>query len=502
MCAVAFPTEDLVSHRERTTPEAIALIDAETGEAWTYREYSRRVDRFAPALAELGDRVGVLLDTRPAAATVFFAAMRTGTTLVPLSVRETAPELAAKARQTDLEAVICDHDTEEVALEVADTVHSIDEPQDDRVDPLHRDGNGEQRTEPALLEADDVHLIMFTSGTSGEPKAVPLTVGNLVASATASAFRLGVDPDDQWLCCLPTYHMGGLAPIVRSALYGTTVVIQREFDPEETARILTEYDVTGVSLVPTMVKRLLEAGWSPDDALRFVLLGGAPATEDLIEACREAGVPVCPTYGMTETASQIATTTPEEAVSSPGTVGSPLVGTEVTIVDQKGRALEAGETGEVVVSGPTVTPGYLDEEATKAAFDDGGLHTGDVGYRDEAGRLWVTGRLSDRIVTGGENVDPGEVSDVLCGHPDLEAATVVGLPDPEWGERVAALVVPEEDCPAVEDVLEHCDGQLAGFKRPKTIGFVEELPRTASGTVDREAVRERLDLEGRNVTNI
>ena len=497
--AVDFPREDLLAHRERTTPEDVGLIDAETGEAWTYREYSRRVDRLVPTLSKLGDRVGVLLDTRPAAATVFFAAMRTGTTLVPLSVRETVPELATKADRTALEAVVCDRETEGVALEVADAVYSVDEPEDDRVDPLSQDG--EKPVEPVPLEPGDVQLIMFTSGTSGEPKAVPLTVGNLVASATASAFRLGLDPDDRWLCCLPTYHMGGLAPIVRSALYGTTVVIQREFDPGETARVLAEYDVTGVSLVPTMCKRLLEAGWTPADSLRFVLLGGAPASEELLEACRESEVPVCPTYGMTETASQIATARPEEAFSSPGTVGSPLVGTEVTIVDDEGRALEAGETGEIVVSGPTVTPGYLDEEATEAAVGEFGLHTGDVGHRDEAGRLWVTGRLSDRIVSGGENVDPGEVADVLRGHPDLEAAAVVGLPDPEWGERVGALVIPEGDRPALEDVLEYCAGRLAGFKQPKTIGFAEELPRTPSGTVDREAVRERLELEGVGVTD-
>ncbi len=493
--AVEFPRRDLLAHRERTTPEAIGLIDAKTGEKWTYREYSRRVDRLALTLSALGGRVGVVLDTRPAAATVFFAAMRTGTTLVPLSVRETVPELTGKVDRTGLEAVICDRETEGLALEVADTVYSVDEPDDGRVDALAREEGSDRPVDPVALESGDTQLVMFTSGTAGEPKAVPLTVGNLVASATASAFRLGVDPDDRWLCCLPTYHMGGLAPIVRSALYGTTVVVQRAFDPEDTPRVLTAYGVTGVSLVPTMCTRLLEAGWSPDDALRFVLLGGAPASEELLEACREASVPVCPTYGMTEAASQIATATPEEAVSSPGTVGSPLVGTEVTIVEER-KELGAGETGEIVVSGPTVTPGYLDEGVSERAFGDFGLHTGDVGYRDEAGRLWVTGRLSDRIVTGGENVDPGEVTAVLCSHPDLEAAAVVGLPDPEWGERVGALVVPEGDRPALEDVLGYCVERLAGFKRPKTVGFAGELPRTASGTVDREAVRERLDLEG------
>ncbi len=510
---VDWPTVDLLTHRASATPGKTGLIDVQTGTRWTFREYSRRVDRVAADLADVaGGRIGVLMGTRPASAVVFFAAMRTGTTVVSLPVTETATELASKVERTDLEAVVCEAETEQLALELADgPLYSVDEPTHERVralagtdEPAADDPTatgGKSAVTPTTLERASTQLIMFTSGTSGEPKAVRLTVGNLVASATASSFRLGVLPDDRWLCCLPTYHMGGLAPVVRSVLYGTAVVIQRAFDPDATARVIDEYGITGVSLVPTMLTRLLDAGWSAPDSLRFVLLGGAPATTELIDRCREHEVPACPTYGMTETASQIATATPAEAAAHPGTVGQPLEFTDVSIVDDAGEPVEPGETGEIVVAGPTVTPGYLDDERTAAAFDEHGLHTGDAGYRDDDGRLWVRGRRSDRIVTGGENVDPDEVADALRSHPSVADAAVVGLPDAEWGERVAALVVPGDERPSPESLLDHCEGRLAGFKRPKTIGFAEDVPRTASGTVDREAVRDRLERDGVDATD-
>ena len=196
---------------------------------------------------------------------------------------------------------------------------------------------------------------------------------------------------------------------------------------------------------------------------------------------------------MTETASQIATASPVQAFEHEGTVGQPLLFTEVTVVDpETNEPVHGGEPGELVVDGPTVTPGYLDDQQTAAAFTERGLHTGDVGYRDADGRLWVQNRLDDRIVSGGENVDPGEVRAALRDSDRIEDAAVVGLDDAEWGERVAALVVSRDESLTTSMVESHCRERLAGFKLPRTIAFADELPRTASGTVDREAVRERL----------
>ena len=495
MTADAWSARDPLARRVAATPERTAIVDTDNGTNRTYREFDAAVDERAAALSSLAGRaptVALLLDTRPAFATLAFATLRLGGTLVPLNTRLTASELDDRVARTTPDLLVCGANTEALARDVGDApVASVDTPAAADVHPF--DSGDETAVEPAPVDPETEWLVLFTSGTTGRPKGVRLTVGNLVSSATASAYRLGVTPTDRWLCCLPMYHMGGFAPVVRSTLYGTTVLLQRSFDAERTADVLADYDATGVSLVPTMLRRLLDAGWDPSPTLRFALLGGAPATTDLLDRALDRNVPVHPTYGMTETASQIATARPEQVSAHAGTVGQPLANTDVTVVGEDGTPCQPGERGELVVAGPTVTPGYLDADVAGAAVGEYGLHTGDAGYRDEDGRLWVLNRLDDRIVTGGENVDPGEVVEMLRDHPAVRDAAVVGLADPEWGERVAALVVPDpEDVPTTDDIETHCQTQLAGFKRPRTVAFADALPRTASGTVDREAVRDRL----------
>ena len=492
-----WPTRDPLAHRVAATPERTALVDTADGTAWTYRELDRAVDGVAAALGP-GGPVGTLVDTRVAFVTLVHAAMRTGRTLVPLNVQLPAAGLADQAERAGVELLVCERDTERTARGVAPgPVASVDPPRSEGVDRLTPGAergadSGAECTPsgPAPLSPSDTAVVMFTSGTTGVPKGVRLTVGNLVWSAVASAFRLGVAPGDRWLCCLPMYHMGGLAPALRCALYGTSLAIQPGFEAERTPGVIDEYGVTGVSLVPTQLRRLLEAGWEPPAAFGAVLLGGAPAGEGLLDRARDRGVPVYPTYGTTETASQVATATPAQAAEHPGTVGQPLAVTDVTVLAD-GDPAGPGEVGELVVGGPTVTPGYLDDDRTADAVGRYGFHTGDLGYRDGAGRLWVEGRVDDAITTGGETVYPATVVDALREHPDLADAAVVGLPDEEWGERVATLVVPDGDVDP-EGVRGFCRGRVADYAVPKTVGFAETIPRTASGTVDREAVRERL----------
>jgi O-succinylbenzoic acid--CoA ligase len=493
---VDWPTDDPLAHRVRSTPERTALVDADEDRTLTYRQLDAHVDQVAGALAhrgvQPGDRVGMLRSNSASVVELVHALLRLRATLVPLNVELTAAELAPQLRRAELDWLVCEEQTESTAAEVFDPASTLsgDEPTREAAGRLDRPIASLPERPP--LTRDRTVLVMFTSGTTGEPKGVRLTAGNLVASATASAFRLGVTREDRWLVCLPTYHMGGLAPLVRSTLYGTAVVLQRSFDAGTTGRVVANRDVTGVSLVPTMLTRLLDAGWEAPAHLRFVLLGGAPSPADLVARCEREGVPVHPTYGTTETASQIATAPPGQAFAHEGTVGQPLLCTEVTVLDREGDPVEAGETGELVVEGPTVTPGYLDDERTGAAFGPHGLHTGDVGYRDDDGRLWVVGRTDDTVLTGGENVHPAEVAAVVRDHQAVEDAAVVGLPDPEWGERLAALVVGDV---AADELDAHCRERLAPFKTPKTWGLADALPRTASGTVDREAVRERLTGE-------
>lgn len=496
---------DLLRMRASSTPERQALVASDTAEGWTFREFDDAVDVTARALqahldsASDDHRIGIALTTSPAFVVVIHAAFRIGATVIPLNTALPASELATQIDRCSPEICLCDRTTTATtATAIQQTSQptpallSVEEPAAAEIEPLLA-RTAPIKSSPHRLQ--DTALILFTSGTTGEPKGVRLTLGNLLWSAIASALRLGVSPSDRWLCCLPMYHMGGLAPAIRTVCYGTTLVLQPEFDAEETAGVLSDQKITGISLVPTQLQRLLDAGLD-GSTLQTVLLGGAPATESVLERAMEADVPLYPTYGLTETASQVATATPDQVANYPETVGQPLLGTSVRIVAD-GEEVPPGERGELVIDGPTVTPGYLDDARTAAAFDSFGLRTGDIGYRDEDGRLWVIGRNDEMILTGGELVAPEEVAEVIRAVDGVEAVAVIGLADQEWGERVAAVVVPSSNTDSTAAVRakidNHCGEELASYKQPKTIDFVDALPRTHSGTLDRDAVRDLLE---------
>jgi o-succinylbenzoate---CoA ligase len=244
--------------------------------------------------------------------------------------------------------------------------------------------------------------------------------------------------------------------------------------------------------VPTQLHRLLEHDATALSGVRLVLLGGAAATPELMARAQAAGVRVAPTYGLTETASQIATQRPEDAVRKPGSVGKALPWSRIRVLADDGTEAATGVPGEIVITGPTVFRGYWrDTIATAAALRDGVLHTGDIGYRDEEGDLWVLQRRTDLIVSGGENVYPAEVEAVLTAHPDVSMACVVGLPDPEWGQRVAAAVVVRAGAAlAPADLIAFARERLAGYKQPRQVRVLESMPMTASGKVLRREVAE------------
>jgi O-succinylbenzoic acid--CoA ligase len=488
---------DWLTLRADATPTRTAMINARSGEVVSYTTLDDRVETLAGRLSALGldadDHLAVLARTRPAFVELVHAAARVGAVLVPINTRLTAEEVATIADRADVDLLVCESSTEAATETFDGPVASLDTPNANacdlaRVDPAP--------FEPVSWTRDRTQLMMATSGTTGGPKLVRLTTGNLAASAAASSWRLGVLSSDRWYCTLPMYHMGGLAPVYRSVLYGTAVVVATpgSFDPERALREMDAHDATGVSLVPTVLRDLLDADDGILSDLRFALVGGAATPDELVDRAREAGVAVYPSYGMTEAASQIATARPADTERALGSVGTPLVFSEVSILTDDGDEVPVGESGEIVVSGATVTPGYYDDpEATERAFGPHGFHTGDAGYRDEDGRVWVLNRLDDRIVTGGENVDPGEVTGVLRNHPDVTDTFVLGLPDDRYGERVAAVVTGPLDTDDVDSVESFARERLAGFKIPRTWRVVDDLPRTASGTVDREAVRDLFD---------
>jgi O-succinylbenzoic acid--CoA ligase len=402
-------------------PERVAVEGPER--SLTYSELSVTAIKAANALGQMtrAGRVALALPPGEEFVIALHGCLLAGVPVVPVDLRLSA---------------------EERALRMAGAEVVISEPLPD------------SSSMPTVFGGDPVVAVMHTSGTTAAPKPVELTFGNFLASALGSAVALGLDPDERWLCPMPLTHVGGLSIPIRSAIYATTVVLHGRFDPQSVLRELMDpaRRITLVSLVPTMLARLLDAGLERPPTLRWALLGGGPIPGPLLVRAADAGVPVAPTYGMTEACSQIAT------------FGWPLPGVEVRLTSER----------EILVRGPIVSAGAL------AA--DGWLHTGDLGRFDERARLEITGRKADTIVSGGENVAPAEVEAALLSHPEVEDAAVFGRPDPEWGEAVFARVVPRDGAaPSAHELVAHCAARLARFKVPKEVQFCAELPRTASG---------------------
>lgn len=328
----------------------------------------------------------------------------------------------------------------------------------------------------SIEETDlDAMVAVATSGTGGAPRVVALTVENVAASVTASQARLDTGIDDRWLLCLPLHHVGGLSILWRSFAAGGSVVALDGFDTAAAAAALRE-EATVASLVPTMAHRLLATG-GRFDRVRFALLGGAPSSGRLVETALEAGLPLLQTYGMTETASQVATVAPGHIVDSLGTVGMPLDGIEIGF---------AG--GEIVVDGPQVFAGYVGSPPRRGPHS-----TGDLGRLDEAGRLEVLGRSDDVVISGGEKIHPGRVEAALESHPAVTASVVFGVADPEWGQRLEAIVEGDAPPATLRTWLSH---RLPRHEVPKHIVIVDELPRLSSGKPDREAIRRQAFRDG------
>ena len=319
-------------------------------------------------------------------------------------------------------------------------------------------------------DMDDVCCRVLTSGSTGTPRPIPLSYGNFLWNAVGSGFNIGVDPEDRWLCCVPLSHVAGLGIVMRSVIYGTAAVIHDGFDVDRVGEALEGDRITIASLVPTMLTRLLDAG-ADLSAPRAILVGGGPVPEEPLEEAIAKGATVVQTYGLTETCSQVTTLAPADAQRKLGSAGRPLLTTHLRIQD-----------GEILVQGPTVAPGSADA--------DGWLHTGDLGHIDEEGFLYVSDRIDDMIVSGGENVVPAEVEEVLLRHPQVAEAAVIGREDPEWQQAVTAVVVLENGSEVSPDELRrHCAESLAGFKVPKRVELASALPRTPSGKVMRRALR-------------
>ena len=436
------------------------------GRAVTYAELGERADRIARGLVEAGAArgkpVATLLTNGPAFVETLHAVLRLGAILMPLHERLPAAELTQLLAEREPALVVHDERHAETAAHLGPPVVDLRALQD-----------GPPLTGAAVGDYDATAAILFTSGSTDAPHRVTLSTGNFLWSALASAAVLGTRPDDRWLACLTTAHVGGLSIFLRSAVYGTAVVIHDGFDEAAVNRSIDEEGVTIVSLVAAGLARVLaQRGERPfPPALRCVLVGGGPIPDDLIAECARRRVPLAPSYGLTEAASQVATRAPfAEGLHG---AGRPLPGTLVKLdIDD-----------EILVKGPTVS--------RDAVSPDGWLHTGDLGHLDEHGCVFIEGRIDDLIVSGGENVQPLQVEAALATHPAVAEVAVAGVPDGAMGQAVVAWVrLHAGRRIKAEELRTHARSTLAGFKVPKRVHFVERLPATPLGKIARRELRE------------
>ncbi|HET9739446.1 MAG TPA: long-chain-fatty-acid--CoA ligase [Solirubrobacteraceae bacterium] len=497
---------DVIRRHAERRPDAVALRDGER--ELVYGDLDQRSNRLAHALRAsgvgAGTRVAYLDRSSPEVIELLFAASKIGAVLVPLNWRLAPPELAAVVADARAPVLIAGPAYREVAEDVLERLS----PAPDLVvvgeayegwlaahEPRDPGGRG---------QAGDVIVQMYTSGTTGVPKGVLTTHRNLAVTAQTS-LRWAFDERSVSLTPLPMFHIGGIGWTYCGLWHGATTILVRDFEPTGVLDILERRRVTNAVLVPTMLQMLTAVpGAAKRDysALRSIAYGAAPITTPVLKATLQTfGCALLGLYGLTESTGGVVALEPED--HDPGgprehllrSAGRPYPWVELRIADPAtGGPVGADVVGEVWLRGPNVTPGYFNRPAeTGAALTpDGWLRTGDGGYVDEDGYLFLTDRIKDMIVTGGENVYPVEVEEALAQHADVADVAVIGVPHPHWGEAVKALVVPRPGArTGPDDLIAFARERLAGYKLPRSVDFVTELPRTPSGKVLKRELRER-----------
>ena len=469
--------------RANLSPDALAIETAD--QQWTYRELYLKSDQFARKAAFLqGKHVAILSENCLEMVVAFWGCTLLGAKVVFLNTKLTERELVQQCDTADVEIVIGQASLLARLQTLTCPSYSYEDLKALPARPV------ELLTE---INPSSICSMMFTSGTTGRAKAVVQTYENHWSSAIASALNLGLQARDKWLISLPLFHISGLSTVMKSVIYGMPIYLMSSFNAENINHAIQSRGITHISVVSTTCQRLLEELEDNryPDTFRCMLLGGGPAPKSLLEKAANKGIPIIQTYGMTETCSQISTLQMKDALRKLGSAGKALFSASLEI--RKGKEkLEANQIGEIVVKGPMVTPGYYQaEQANEQSFISDWFYTGDMGYVDEEGFLYVVDRRSDLIISGGENIYPAEIEDVLLSMEGIKEAGVTGREDKEWGQVPIAFVVSEKAW-TEEELRAHCEQHLARFKVPRKFYFCKSLPRNATNKLQRHLLRKKL----------
>ena len=498
--------------------EAIVFDDRRV----TYGELQERVNHLANALADLGvgpgDRVAVMQVNSNEYIESYFATTKVDALFVPVNFRARADELTFMLNDSGTKALILGQRYQDMVRSIKPDLQSVE-----HFISFETPGEGFLFYDELLAQAsdeerfpdnddDDLTIIMFTAGTTGTPKGVMLSHGSFSSYILNNVDPVEMDIEEKNILTVPLHHIAGIQAVMAAIYGGRTLVLQRQFEEEEWMRLVQTERVDRAMMVPTMLKRLMDHPKFKEydlSSMGVITYGAAPMPLPVIQqAIKEfPGTRFINAFGQTETASTITMLPPEDHILEEGTpdfekklkrlssIGKPLPDVEVRIVNEDGNEVPLNESGEIVARGQRLMKGYWNrEEATRETLRGGWLYTGDLGYFDEDGYIFLSGRAKDFIKRGGEMIAPEEVEQILHSHPGVDEAAIIGVPDIEWGERVRAVVVKKPGFElTAEELIEHCRPHMAGFKRPEDVVFVDELPRNPMGKVLKRVLREEFN---------
>lgn len=485
-------------------PEKLAVVSGDT--YLTYQQFNERINQLANGLIELGirkgDRVNTLLLNTNEILETLFACAKIGAIFVPINFRLSTEEVEYIIRNSSGSLFIYDHRL----VQVADAI-------DNRIEHLHyivqvgveheshlnyEQWLADQSADEPLHEVtlDDPHMMMYTSGTTGRPKGALLTHGNTIWNAVNALIAIELESADVTLTVAPLFHIGGMNIFTTPTLYkGGTVILQDQFNPVDILQAIEQEKITTLFLVPAMwlaVTQVPNLESFDLTSLRLNVSGGAPCPITVIEFFQSKGIPFMEGFGLTETAPFVSILDSENSIRKNGSVGKPPIHVEVRIVDEHDEDVPVGEVGELIVRGPNIFQEYWNnQEETEKALRNGWFYTGDLAKFDDEKFIYIVDRKKDMIISGGENIYPIEIEQVLYRHPAIKDVAVIGYPDEQWGESVKAFVVLNDEYTSLDlaEVETFSEDKLARFKIPKRLKVLDELPRNATGKVLKTMLR-------------
>jgi len=512
-------TTDFLNIATAICPDKDAIVFED--KRYTFSQLNERVNRLANGLIKLGvkkgDRVAFIQVNCNQCVETYFAVAKAGAIYLPMNFRAKEKELAYMLNTAEAVVLIAGERylplIESIRPELHYLKHLVS------IETKHPDmhyyediiKNSPADEVAADIDEADTTILMYTAGTTGFPKGVMLSHNSFSGYMLENVTPADPASDESNILTVPLYHVAGIQAMMAAIYGGRTLVMERQFEPEEWMTLVEREKANRAMMVPTMLKQLLD---HPDfkkhdlSSLRVITYGAAPMPLPVIRKALEEfpGVAFINAFGQTETASTITSLGPEDHVLT-GTeeekekklarlasIGKPMADVEMKVVDDDGKTLGPNEVGEILARGPRAMSGYWkDEEKTAKTIDkDGWVHTGDVGYVDEDGYYFLSGRSSDMIIRAGENISPEEIENVIREHPKVEDVAVIGVPDETWGEEPRAVVIPRKgDKPTEEEIMEYCRKNLASFKRPRTVVFVKDLPRNPMGKLIKKDIREK-----------